>query len=114
MGSNDGAEVCEIVGLYLLHLIDNVFKDDDIGLYRDDGLALLRNETACQADIFGKGITKIIKSVGLKIDIKSNLKIVDYLDITFNLNDSSYKPYNKPNNKPLLCQCRIKSPTKYY
>ena len=110
MGSNDGAEVCEIVGLYLLHLTNNVFKDDEIGLYRDDGLALLRNKTARQADIFRKEITKIMKSVGLKIDIKSNLKIVDYLDITFNLNDSSYRPYNKPNNKPLYVNVESNHP----
>ena len=110
MGSNDGAEVCEIAGLYLLHLINNVFKDDNIGLYRDYGLALLRNKTARQADIFRKEITKIMKSVGLKIDIKSNLKIVDYLDITFNLKDGSYKPYNKPNNKPLYVNVESNHP----
>ena len=27
------------------------------------------------------------------------MKIVNYLDVTFNLNDGTYKPYTKPNNK---------------
>ena len=26
------------------------------------------------------------------------MKVVDYLDGTFNLNDGTYKPYTKPNN----------------
>ena len=28
-----------------------------------------------------------------------NIKIVNYLDVTVNLNDGSYKPYTEPNNK---------------
>ena len=35
----------------------------------------------------------------LKITIQCNLKIVDYLDVTFNLTDSSYRPFNKTNNE---------------
>ena len=35
------------------------------------------------------------------MDIKCNLKTVDYLDISFDLNTGIYKPFNKPNNKPL-------------
>ena len=38
MGSNDGAETCEIVGLFLLYSIGEMFNKKDIGLYRDDGL----------------------------------------------------------------------------
>ena len=26
-------------------------------------------------------------------------KVVDYLDVPFNLNDGTYKPYHKPDNK---------------
>ena len=27
------------------------------------------------------------------------MKVVNYVDVTFNLNDGTYKPYTKPNNK---------------
>ena len=27
------------------------------------------------------------------------MKVVNYLDVTFNLNDGTYKPYTKPNNE---------------
>ena len=45
-----------------------------------------------------KKIIKIFKEIDFKIDIETNLKIVDFLDITFNLINGSYKPYKKPNN----------------
>ena len=39
MGSFDGAEKCEIVGLYLLGKLSNLLSKENVGLYRDDGLA---------------------------------------------------------------------------
>ena len=38
MGSFDGAEVCELVGLYLLSQLQHLVMK--VGLYRDDGLAI--------------------------------------------------------------------------
>ena len=43
MGAYDGAEVCELVGTYLLSLIAEKYNKADIGLYRDDGLAIFKN-----------------------------------------------------------------------
>jgi hypothetical protein len=36
----DGAEICELVGLYILNDLSRKFGNDFVGLYRDDGLAL--------------------------------------------------------------------------
>ena len=41
------------------------------------------------------------KKYGLEIIIECNKKIVDYFDITFNLNYGTYKPYHKPDYKLL-------------
>ena len=41
MGSYDGAEICELIGTYMLSLIASKFKDE-VGLYRDDGLAVCK------------------------------------------------------------------------
>ena len=46
-----------------------------------------------------KSIQAIFRENELKINIQCNLKIVDYLDVTFNLTDSSYRPFNKTNNE---------------
>ena len=39
----------------------------------------------------------IFKEIGFKIDIETNLRIVNFLDMTCNLINGSYKPYKKPN-----------------
>ena len=38
MGSFDGAETCELIGLYILSQLKDL--DINVGLYRDDGLAV--------------------------------------------------------------------------
>ena len=44
MGSyDDGAEICEQVGIYILTRLATIIKNSECGLYRDDGLVTLRN-----------------------------------------------------------------------
>ena len=43
MGSYDGAEGCELVGIYLLSLLANIINKNISGLYHNDGLIFLRN-----------------------------------------------------------------------
>ena len=38
VGCFDGAEVCELVGTFILNKLKNVFQNNTFGLYRDDGL----------------------------------------------------------------------------
>ena len=71
---------------------------NDIGLYRDDGLMILRNTSGRQADKVRQLITKIFKLVGFDIEIMINLKVVDFLDLTLNLDTGFHKPYRKPND----------------
>ena len=98
MGSFDGAETCELVGLYLLSQLNEL--DINVGLYRDDGLAVC-NKSARQTEMIKKEICKIFKENNLKITIEANHKTVNFLDVTMNLTTGEYKPYIKPNNVPL-------------
>ena len=43
MGSFISAEVCGLVGLYLLNKISVLIDSDNISLYRDDRLAVIHN-----------------------------------------------------------------------
>ena len=99
MGAYDGAEVCELVGNYLLYELSKLYEKKDIGLYRDDGLAVFKNKSGPESEKIKKSIQAIFRENELKITIQCNLKIVDYLDVTFNLTDSSYRPFNKTNNE---------------
>ena len=48
-----------------------------------------------------KTIIKIFKGIGFSIDIQTNLKEVDFLDVTLNLQNGTYRPYKKANDKLL-------------
>ena len=97
MGAYDGAEVFELVGAYMLNLLSKKYNKNDFGLYCDNGLAVLKNNSGSQSEQVKKSIQKIFKEHGLDIIIQCNMKIVNYLDVIFNLNDGTYKPYTKPN-----------------
>ena len=101
MGSYDGAEICELVGLFILNHLGKSFGKENIGLYRDDGLAIIKNKSARLADKTRKKLHKAFKQFGLKITAESNLHVVNFLDVTFDLSPGKYKPYRKPNDDPL-------------
>ena len=73
MGAYDGAEICELVGLYALNQINDKVKTTSIGLYRDDGLAAIRG-TGRTADNTRKTLIQIFKDIGLNIMVQTNLK----------------------------------------
>ena len=49
-GSYDGAELCELTGLYILSIMDSEFGKEKIGLYRDDGLGCFQNMSGPQLE----------------------------------------------------------------
>ena len=100
MGSWDGAEICELVGLYLLSQVHKLDTRVTIGLYRDDGLctSLL---TPRQTELFAKKLSRILKNNGLTITLETNVKNVNFLDINLDLSTGIYRPYIKPNDKPV-------------
>ena len=85
MGSFDGAEVCELVGLYLLDKLSKLLGKDNVGLYRDDGLAAVRSTSGPVLEKMRKNIITVFKNKGLGITIDTNLIETDFLDVTFNL-----------------------------
>ena len=99
MGAFDEAEVCEAVGNFLLYQLSKIYNKKDIGLYRDDGLAIFKNVGGSKAEKILKDIQKLFKDNQLNITIQCNLKIVNYLDVTFNLSNATYRPFCKTSNE---------------
>ena len=111
MGSFDGAEICELVGLYILDELSLLFGKDYVGLYRDDGLLLLKSNSGRIADLTRKKLHQTFDKFGLKITVEVSHQSVNFLDITLNLADGSYHPYRKPNNNPLYISSRSNHPS---
>ena len=59
MGCFDGAEVCQLVGTFVLVTLSKKIPSSDIGLYRDDGLGALWNMPGPQADQIRKDVMRI-------------------------------------------------------
>eukprot|EP00117_Sycon_ciliatum_P032960 scpid101638/ scgid25458/ len=100
MGSHGNAEVCQLVGAFLLKHLADMFSTASLGLYRYDSLAVFKNMTGHEADSIRKAVTKLFKDSGLRIAISSNQVMVNFLDVTFNLASGRYEPYRKPNDAP--------------
>ena len=95
MGSFDGAESCELVGTYLLHNIKERFGNAcNFGLYRDDGLGVT------------KASPRQAESTVWRLHIEADKKVVNFLDVTLNLD----LPYNKPRNIPLYINKKSNHP----
>ena len=90
MRSFDGAEICELVGIYILCFIVKIIHKNYSGLYRDDGLLILRNLNGQQIHRMCQNIINIFKDVGFAIDVETNRKIENSFEITFNLSNSTY------------------------
>ena len=110
MGAYDGAEVCEIVGLLILDKIKQEIPNIDFGLYRDDGLGAYKTTRGRTIDNTRKRIIEIFKNFGLSITIETRLHKVDFLDVTLNLQEGTYKPYRKPNDKPTYIHVQSNHP----
>ena len=97
----EGCCANSLVFMYILNVLSSEFTREKIGLYRDGGLSCFQNMTGPQAEKINKKIYEIFQSCGLKLTIKTNLDITDFIDVTFNLKNGKYYPFSKPNNDPL-------------
>ena len=70
--------MCELVGLYLLHLMKIKFPVMNFGLYRDDGLACHRRIPGPTLDKYRKEIVKLFKENELDITIDTGLKMSNF------------------------------------
>ena len=50
MRSYDGAEICELDGLYILSILGKVYGIEKVGLYQDYGLVCLHNISGPASD----------------------------------------------------------------
>ena len=97
IGAYDGAEICELVGCVLLYNINKIMDPNNHGLYRDDGLIIVDKSTPRKCDGIRKKLYKLFDDFGFRLDVTTDLKITDYLDITLNLYSGTVSPFRKRN-----------------
>ena len=100
MGGYDSSQIADLVGLYILDILTRIISPQEVGLYRDDGLLYIPNSNGPLSSSIQKRIIRAFKFLGFKIEISSNIKIANFLDVTLDLSNNSYKPFIKPNQNP--------------
>ena len=88
----DGAEICELVGSFIPNQLGSVIDKNDIGLYRDDSLGNFWGISKSMIERKKKLIVRTFKQGGLAITIECNFKTVNFLDITFALQNHAVRP----------------------
>ena len=63
MGSYDGAELCELIGILTQSVLQDKINKEAMGLYRDDELIVLNKETSQKMDKIRKKIIKNLKTM---------------------------------------------------
>ena len=59
----------------------------------------------------GKTISKIFKDIAFSIDVQTNLKEVDFLDVALKLQNFTYFPHKRPNHNLLYIHSSSHHPT---
>ena len=93
MGSYDRAELCELIVIFTQSVLQGTINKEAMGLHRDDELIVLNKVTSQKTDKIRKKIIQVFKDNGFSIDIVTNLVEVNFLDVTFNLRNGSYRPF---------------------
>ena len=65
MGSFDGAEACELIGLFILDKLKHLIDPKHIGIFRDDGLAGIPG-SGPEVERKRKQVCKIFKALDLR------------------------------------------------
>ena len=102
MGSFDGAECCELIGLHILHTIveeQKLFKKGEVGLYRDDGLAVVKGTPRSVAAL-RKKMEAVFGNMGFQITCEHSQPTTQFLDVELDLPSGLYRPWRKPNDTP--------------
>ena len=99
MGGYHGAEICELVGLYMLNGLEKIIPNGKVGLYRDDGLAVIPMQSGSVTERLKKKLHSFAKSIGLRLEIDEPSTKTEYLDVFLDLNNMTFSPYRKPNSE---------------
>lgn len=106
MGSYDGAETCELVGNYILSQLKEIPHEMEIGLYRDDGLAVL-NQTPQKIEKIKKEICKVFAKKQPTHHYRSQQKDRKFPWRNTGLNHWEVQALFEANNHSALCPQQI-------
>ena len=89
MDAYNGPKVFQLFGIFILSLLSKHINKNHIGLYRNDGFAVLENTSGPEAEKLKKKFQKLFKEKDLDIIVQYHLKITNNFDLPLNLKDGT-------------------------
>ena len=108
-GSFDSAECSDLVGLFMLSELGKRNLSALLGLFRDDGLGVSKDSPQ-QIEDTKKVICEVFRTHGLEITVEANKNSVQFLDVEFDLQQQTFKPFMKKNDVPLYVHKKSNHP----
>ena len=96
----DSSQIADLVGLYILYILSRIVSPEQMGLYHIDGIIYIPNSNGPNSLRKQKKMIRAIKFLGFKIEVSSNNKIVNFLDVILNLSNNTYSPFLKADQYP--------------
>ena len=96
MGSFHGAEICNLVSLYILSRLKTGF--DSCCLFRDDGVGDVDLYKPVLYERKRKATFKLMSEIGCKITLDLGSCQTNFLNVTLNLSNNTFCLYRKPNS----------------
>ena len=96
-GGYDSAQIADLVALYILNALCKIVDPIQIRLYHDDGILYIPDSDGPKCSSIQKKIIRAFKFLGFRIEISSNINKANFLDVTLNLSENSYRPFLKTN-----------------
>ena len=101
MGSYDGAEICELVGLLILNNPYKTWYQKTTQDFTETmALSLLQTKEVSQPTKYAKKSSNP-SNLSISKSKFTGLPSVDFLDVTLNLKNGTFKPLKKPNDSLL-------------
>ena len=98
LGGYDSSKT--LVGLYILDILSRIVSPEQMGLYHIDGIIYIPNSNGPDTSRIQKKIIRAFKFLGFKIEVSSNNKTINFLDLTLTLSNNTYKPFLKTDLYP--------------
>ena len=100
MGGYDSSQIADLVGLYIWDILSRIVSPEQMSLSHNGGIIYIPNSNGPNSSHIQKKIIRAFKFLVFKIEISSNNKIVNFLDMTQNLSNNRYKPFLRTDQYP--------------
>ena len=96
----DSSQIADLVGRYISDILSRIVSTEQMGLIHDGGILYMSNINDPNSSCIQKKMIRVHKFLGFKIEVSSNNKIVNFLDVTLNLSNNTYKSFLKTDQYP--------------